>query len=102
MFAVPVDEIPAVNPNMGFGGKTEKFKPEVPYKLKILAVGGPRPFNDNVWFEAEVKAGDIVSHVQTNATLREKMATTGFILDGQQIMVMDFQDIVGIWQPQKR
>lgn len=97
MFVVPVDDIPASKSGVGFGGKTEKQKPEQPYKLRVAAVGGPRPY-ESVMIESEVKVGDIISTNSNNATLRENRETAGFLVDDVWYLPMDFRDVLGVWE----
>jgi co-chaperonin GroES (HSP10) len=97
LFVIPVDDIPASKSGVGFGGKTEKQKPEQPYKLRVAAVGGSRPY-ESIMIESEVKVGDIISHNSTNATLREQREQAGFLVDGVWYLPMDFRDVLGIWE----
>jgi co-chaperonin GroES (HSP10) len=97
IFVVPVDEIPSEKSVVGFGGKTDKHRPEQPYKFKVIAVGGPRPY-DGVCVDSEVAEGDIISHQSTNGTLREQRETAGFFVDDEWYLPMDFRDILGVWE----
>lgn len=97
IFITPVEPIPSSRTETGFGGKTDKQKPEQPYKFRVAAVGGPVPINGQ-WFRTEVEIGDIVSLVSTNLTLREQSETAGFLIDGVLYYAWDFRDILGIWE----
>ena len=97
LFVTPIDQIPSSRTETGFGGKTDKQKPEEPYKFKVVAVGGPIP-SHGVMVYPEVEPGDIVSHVSTNLTLREQSDTSGFLVDDVLYHPWDFRDILGIWE----
>lgn len=98
LFLKPIDEIKPDKPEVGFGSKTEKLKPEQPYKFEVLAVGAPLPL-DGIFIPAEVKPGDIVSLVFGNPTMRERVAEgTGFLVDDQLVHGADFRDILGVWE----
>jgi hypothetical protein len=97
VFVIPVDDIPSDKAAVGFGGKTDKLKPEEPYKFKVVAVGAARPF-EGMLIYSEVEEGDIISHQSTNATLREQRETAGFLIDGEWFLPLDFRDILGRWQ----
>lgn len=99
LYVVAQDTIPAASKEMGFSGKTEKFKLESPYKFKVLAVGAPRPGEGGVLIGSEVQPGDIISTANTNVTWRERIEQSGFLLEGQQVMVLDVMDVLGIWRP---
>jgi hypothetical protein len=96
-FLTPVDEILSGKTEVGFGGKTDKSKPEVPYKFRIAGVGGPVPFS-GVMVYPEFQIGDIVSSNETNSTFREQKDSKGFIIDGVWYFPVDFRDILGIWE----
>jgi hypothetical protein len=98
IFLVPIDEIAPAKPEMGFGSKKEKHKPEEPYKFRVVSVGGPLPF-DGMFIDPEVAAGDVVSLNYDNETMRERMAAgAGFLVDGVWHYGIDFRDILGIWR----
>ena len=96
LFVIPVEDIPASKSAVGFGGKTEKIKPEQPYKLRVMAVGAPRPF-DGLMIDAGVNVGDIISANSTNATIREQREQAGFLVDDVWYFPMDFRDVLGVW-----
>ena len=96
IFVVPVDEIPAIKSEAGFSGKTEKFKPEQPYKFKVMEVGAPRPF-DGLLIDSEANVGDIISLMSSNNTLREQRETMGFLIGSTWVIPVDFRDILGVW-----
>ena len=97
IFVTPINEIPSSRTETGFGGKTDKQKPEQPYKFKVVAVGGPIP-SHGIMVYPEVEPGDIVSHNSTNLTLREQSYTSGFLVDDVLYHPWDFRDILGIWE----
>ena len=97
IFVTLVDTIPSSRTETGFGGKTDKQKPEQPYKFMVAAVGGPAPINGQ-WFRTEVEMGDIVSSISTNLKLREDAEITGFLVDNVLYHPWDFRDILGIWE----
>lgn len=97
IFVVPVDEIPSIKSEAGFGvTHVDKQKPEQPYKFKVIAVGAPRPF-DGLMIDSEVSVGDTISLMSSNNTLREQRETTGFLIGSTWIIPVDFRDILGIW-----
>lgn len=98
MFVVPEDTIPATSKEVGFSGKTEKFKLEVPYKLRVVAVGAPRVTEYGESIFAQAKVGDLISSIKRNSSLRDDIEQSGFLLDGKQVLVMDFTDLIGIWR----
>lgn len=102
LFVTAEDVIPAASKGMGFEGKTEKFKLESPYKFKVIAVGSSRLGEGGVRVYSEVSVGDIISIVNTNVTMRERVEQTGFLLDGKQVFVLDFMDVLGIWNDQSQ
>jgi hypothetical protein len=98
LFVVPIDEIKPVKVKAGFEGKAaEKQKPETPYKFKVVAVGGPLRVHD-IWIPCDAQVGDIISHTSTNAHLREQIEESGMLLDGVQHLVLDFNDVLGVWK----
>jgi len=97
IFVEPVDDIPSSKSEMGFGGKTDKQKPETPYKFRVVAVGGKVAYQ-GLWIYSEVEPGDIISHMSNNATLREQRETAGFVINGNWYLVIDFRDVLGIWR----
>ena len=102
VFLKPIDEIKPEKPEMGFGSKLEKLKPEQPYKFEVLSVGDSLPV-DGVFVPAEVKPGDIVSLVHTNQTMRERIAEqVGFYINDLWIYPVDFRDILGVWSEDEK
>lgn len=97
IFVKPIDHIPSSKVEMGFGGTTDKQKPETPYKFLVVEVGQPEPHH-GLWVSSEVLPGDIISHNSTNSTLREQRETAGFIIDGEWYLPVMFQDVMGIWR----
>lgn len=97
IFVEPVDEIPSAKQEVGFSGKTDKHKPEQPYKFRVVEVGLDLPFA-GLWVPPDVEPGDIISHMQSNHTLREQRETAGFLVDERWYLVMDFRDILGVWR----
>lgn len=97
IFIQPVDLIPPSKTEVGFSGKTDKQKPEQPYKFRVLAVGSKQA-HQGLWVESPVEPGDIISHVSTNAKWREIAETSGFLVDGELCMPIEFGDILGIWE----
>lgn len=93
----PVDDIPSTKTEVGFGGKTEKLKPEQPYKFKVVGVGGPVPIH-GVMFRSDVAVGDIISTSTKNSALRENKDSWGFTIDNDWYYVIDFQDVLGFWE----
>src|ERR1035437_2901653 len=92
LFVIPVEDIPASKSAVEFGGKTEKIKPEQPYKLRVMAVGAPRPF-DGLMIDGWVNVGYVVSANSTNATIREQREQAGFLVDDVWYLPMDFRDV---------
>jgi hypothetical protein len=96
-FLTPVDDIPSGKTEVGFGGKTDKPKPETPYKFRVAGVGGAFPYA-GVLMHPEYKIGDLVSSNETNSTFREQRDSKGFVIDGVWYFPVDFRDILGVWR----
>ena len=98
VFLTAVDEIPQEPKNQGgFGIETKKKGPETPYRFKVMAVGGPRPF-EGILISSPVQYGDVISLLQSNANLREQYHESGFVVGDMHFIVADFRDILGAWE----
>ena len=98
VFLTPIDEIVPEKQDGHFGVKSQKVKPEEPYKFKVISVGGPLPF-DGLFIPPEVAPGNIVSLHFNNQMTRERVAEgAGFLVNGVWTYGVDFRDILGIWK----
>jgi co-chaperonin GroES (HSP10) len=97
IFVKPIDEIPSVKSKLGFGEVATKEKPEEPYKFLVVAVGEEFP-HEGLWIDSEVKKGNVVSLNKTNSSIRAENETSGFLLNGERLTAIPFDDILGIWE----
>ena len=96
-----IDDIPSLSKNQeGFGIKSQRIVPEVPYKYKVIAVGAPGLY-DGLMISSEVEPGDIISLNDTNFKRRETIDQDGFLIDGKVYYAIDFRDVLLIWEPLK-
>lgn len=97
IFAVPIDRIPEKSKTgAGFGLDHDKKGPEAPYRFRVEAVGGPKPFEGQL-VPAPVKVGDEIILALHNHTLRDKASEAGFIVEGVWYMPLDFGDVMGVY-----
>jgi co-chaperonin GroES (HSP10) len=99
-YVVPISDIPSASKKAnGYGVEAaDKNKgTEEPYQFRVVAVGASKPTSFGSWIYSQLQVGDIVALSATNSTLRTNRDESGFTLDGQWTMVIDFEDVLGIW-----
>ena len=98
IFLKMLDKMPDKIKGTGFGAETQKLSAEEPYKFKVVAVGGPRPFEGRVW-PSPVEEGDTIFLNNHNKSLRESYPESWFLHEDEMYLAADFSAVMGIAQP---